>query len=73
MKNGIRIIITAACLALLSTWPAHALDYDCSPFTGACVPRGSIDPPATVYVPPQRAWPRSCPLDGPKCMGVPSR
>jgi hypothetical protein len=59
--------IIAALVAVLAT-PALALDYDCSPLTGGCVPRASqpsaFDSPA-IYYPPQRAWPRSCPLDGP--------
>jgi hypothetical protein len=52
-------------IALLTT-PALALDYNCSPLTGGCTPRGSqpsaFDPP--VYYPP-RIEPRTCPLDGP--------
>jgi hypothetical protein len=58
--------IIAACLALTS--PAFALDYDCSPLTGGCTPRASqpsaFDSTTRVYG-PQRAWPRSCALDGP--------
>jgi hypothetical protein len=56
------ILLTVAVLAT----PALALDYDCSPITGACVP----SPPSSVYVPPpivyapQRVWPRTCPIDG---------
>jgi len=55
----------AVMLAMIA--PAAALDYDCSPLTGGCVPRASqpsaFDSPyPSTYVPP---WPRSCPLDGP--------
>jgi hypothetical protein len=61
-----RITIIAAALLALTT-PAFALDYDCSPYTGACVPRSSserYDPPS-VYVSPRSVWPRTCDLDGP--------
>ena len=58
-------LMLAACMALAT--PESALDYNCSPLTGGCTPRASqpsaFDSP--VYYPPQRAWPRSCPLDGP--------
>jgi hypothetical protein len=61
------IMIPTALVAVLAAAPALALDYNCSPLTGGCVPRASqpvFDPPypPVVYVPP---WPRSCPLDGP--------
>jgi hypothetical protein len=60
------IIVTTVLAAMLAT-PAHALDYDCSPLTGACTPRGSqpsaFDQPTVNY--PPRVWPRTCPLDGP--------
>jgi hypothetical protein len=32
-------LMLAACIALAA--PAFALDYDCSPLTGGCVPRAS--------------------------------
>jgi hypothetical protein len=57
-----------AALVALAAQPAFALDYSCSPLTGACTPIGSqpsaFDSPAIVY-PPQRVWPSTCPLDGP--------
>jgi hypothetical protein len=65
--NTLKIVLAATCMALTTT-PALALDYNCSPMTGGCTPRASqpsvFDPPypPVVYVPP---WPRSCPLDGP--------
>jgi hypothetical protein len=60
-----RTMITVAAYLVLAT-PALALDYDCSPLTGACVPASppSSVPPPIVYA-PQRVWPRTCPLDGP--------
>ena len=47
---------------------ARALDLDCNPLTGGCVPRASLDPrpyppPVVVIVP--SPWPRGCPSDGP--------
>ena len=61
-----RTIIAA--LVALATGPAFGLDYSCSPMTGGCTPRASqpsaFDSPS-IYYPPQRAWPRMCPLDGP--------
>jgi hypothetical protein len=59
-------ILTAAMWLALSA-SAHALDYQCSPLTGACVPASSppssYDQPTTIFVP--QPWPRTCPLDGP--------
>jgi hypothetical protein len=58
--------LIVAMLTVLAAPLAHALDYQCSPLTGACVPVASppsvFDQP-TIY-PPQRVWPRGCPLDG---------
>jgi hypothetical protein len=61
-----RIAIIVALVTLAT--PALALGYDCSPYTGACVPRAS--PPSVfddepTYYAPRGVWPRTCPLDGP--------
>ena len=57
--------IAAALLVLTVASPALALEYNCSPITGGCVPISSqpsyIDGPSTWYVPPQqRIWLRGC-------------
>jgi len=59
--------IAIATLFVALATPAHALEYDCSPLTGACTPRASplsvFDGSSPiVFVQP---WPRTCPLDGP--------
>ena len=65
------MISIATCLAF--TAPAHALDYECSPYGTGCVPaqsRSIYEPPSTsTYYPPRRVEPRGCPLDGPGAWG----
>jgi hypothetical protein len=68
MKTRFALML-AALVAVLAPTPASSLDYDCSPFTGGCVPRASgqpswFDSPATIYYPPSPR-PRLCPIDGP--------
>ena len=80
-KVAIAALAATAALAALVTLgsvaaPAFALDYSCSPLTGGCTPRASqpsaFDPP-TVYYPPQLAWPRTCPIDGPAAWSCDTR
>ena len=61
---GLVLIATMPFVALLAP-AAHANEYDVSPYTGAIYPRSSYEPPSAVIIVPPRAFPHTCPLDGP--------
>jgi hypothetical protein len=67
-EHAMRLIRITAAACLVLTAPAFGNEYQCSPYSGACVPLSSqpsvIDQPSIVY-PRERVWPRLCDPDGP--------